>query len=440
MKAKAGIGLAAIASAIALMAPVAAHADMTRTGIAGAKTSPGTKVDVSTTLGHTGFYDTHISDHLEKLIDRAEGSIYTNIYQAELDNPVRAALIRARDQRGVKVYVTYDGGENDNEDPTDTISDNAFDWLNTTAGRLEKCPNGCHRRASGGKAHSKFFVFDSTQHYDAATPRGTAVWISSANLTRGSGIRASNTAITYYNDADMHRRMREVFWDGFNHRERWDINAGNTNYDYYHPDLPWNHLDSGIVWSDQADSVAHISPDSVGGDMWIDHLNRVYPEAGGCTIRIAQATITDARIDLVNKVRELAERGCQVRLVVDQKSDTNKAPNIETVALGRLCNAAPVPGGSPRVQIRVRERMHEKGVSIIGMYEGEANRKQVFLGSHNWTGPALRWNDEVLLRVADSVDVYDAFYRHFNALWFSLPENLTSDKKASRIAGCYGGP
>jgi phosphatidylserine/phosphatidylglycerophosphate/cardiolipin synthase-like enzyme len=430
---KARIGLAALA--IALMAPAAAHADMTRTGVAGANTGPGTKIDVTTTIGQTEFYDTHIADHLVGLIDRAQGAIYTNIYTAESDDPVRAALVRAKG-RGVKVWVTYDGGEND-PDPNDPISDAEFDWVNITGGerRLTRCPDGCHREAAGGRAHSKFFVFDSTQHYVATTPRGPAVWIGSANLTRGSGLRASNMAITFYNDTVMHSRMRDVFWDGFNHFERFDLNnPSNTDYDYYHPQLGWNDRYSGVVFSDQADSVAHISPDRIGGDMWIDQFNPVYPEGAPCTIRIAQAQITDERMDLVDKIWDLANRGCQVRVMLGQKSDTDTSADIGTNARAKLCNAA-----NGRVLMRKRERMHEKGASIIGMYEGIAGRKQVFMGSHNWTGPALRWNDEVLLRVADSADAYTAFYDHFNALWFSLPENPNTDHKTSRLSGCAGG-
>ncbi len=51
--------------------------------------------------------------------------------------------------------------------------------------------------------------------------------------------------------------------------------------------------------------------------------------------------------------------------------------------------------------------VHSKNMMIDGMYAG-ARHKLVFTGSHNWSGPALRDNDEAMLRIT-TPSVYDAF-------------------------------
>ncbi|WP_328540287.1 phospholipase D-like domain-containing protein [Streptomyces sp. NBC_00344] len=58
--------------------------------------------------------------------------------------------------------------------------------------------------------------------------------------------------------------------------------------------------------------------------------------------------------------------------------------------------------------------MHSKYLLIDGMYDGTAN-KLVWTGSHNYSGPSLRENDEALLKVDDSA-YHDAYVSNFNAV------------------------
>ena len=43
--------------------------------------------------------------------------------------------------------------------------------------------------------------------------------------------------------------------------------------------------------------------------------------------------------------------------------------------------------------------LHSKYLLVEGVYDGKAGRKLVFTGSHNYTYPALRANDETLLKI-----------------------------------------
>lgn len=385
MKARVGITVAALM--ITLLTPAAAHAGRTVQG-----TANQAQMDITTSTGNVNVEDKTIVNHLVGLISRAApgSTIITNVYKTEANNDVVTALYLAKQINNVNVYVTY--GD----------SDTQFDWVNQgTNGsiRMHQCPIGCHNATKpDGKAHSKYFLFDNTRRTDTATS-GAALWIGSANLNQGSGSRASNYATTLYHDSDMWWGMWSVWMDAFN-RDPYDG-------DYYRPQLGWNAPHSGIVYSSKSASVAHISPDRDGGDMWAAQLSPL-AAAPGCIVRVMQAQITDERLDAVNQVKRLANGGCAVRVLLGTKDDGSA--DIGTQARAILCNA-------PNTLMKKRPRLHDKEVEVYGTYEGTGGRVQVFSGSHNWTGNALRYNDEVLLRVSDSQDAYDALYDHFYDIW-----------------------
>jgi hypothetical protein len=392
--------LAIAALTTALLAPASAQAGRTVQG-----TANQAQMDITTSTGNANRDDPTIVNHLVGLISRAApgSTIITNVFRTEANNDVVTALYLAKQINNVNVYVTY--GD----------SDTQFDWVNqgtpNGAVRMHKCPLGCHNTSkSDGKAHSKYFLFDNTTRASGATS-GAALWISSANLNQGSGSKASNFATTLYHDSDIWWGMWSVWMDAFNR----DPNDG----DYYRPQLGWNQPHSGIVYSAKSASVAHISPDRDGGDMWAAQLSPLAAQPG-CIVRVMQAQITDERLDAVNQVRRLANGGCAVRVLLGTKDDGSA--DIGTQARALLCNA-------PNTLMKKRARLHDKEVEIYGTYEGTGGRVQVFSGSHNWTGNALRYNDEVLLRVSDSQSAYDALYDHFYDVW-----NNTTD--SSSLAGC----
>jgi phosphatidylserine/phosphatidylglycerophosphate/cardiolipin synthase-like enzyme len=56
--------------------------------------------------------------------------------------------------------------------------------------------------------------------------------------------------------------------------------------------------------------------------------------------------------------------------------------------------------------------VHSKNMMIDGMYDG-SHQRLVWTGSHNWSGPALRNNDEALLKIKDQA-LYDTFVQNFD--------------------------
>lgn len=67
---------------------------------------------------------------------------------------------------------------------------------------------------------------------------------------------------------------------------------------------------------------------------------------------------------------------------------------------------------------------------IDGMYAG-ARKKLVFTGSHNWSGPALRDNDEATLRITTG-SVYDAFASNFAQVRAAARPGTSDDVAACR--------
>ena len=62
--------------------------------------------------------------------------------------------------------------------------------------------------------------------------------------------------------------------------------------------------------------------------------------------------------------------------------------------------------------------VHSKYLLIDSEYQDGSTakaRKLVWTGSHNYTEPALRFNDETLLRV-DDADVFEAYQKNFTTL------------------------
>ena len=59
--------------------------------------------------------------------------------------------------------------------------------------------------------------------------------------------------------------------------------------------------------------------------------------------------------------------------------------------------------------------LHSKYLLINGVYDGASRKKLVFTGSHNYTYPALRANDETLLKI-DNAALYDQYKANHDQL------------------------
>lgn len=127
-------------------------------------------------------------------------------------------------------------------------------------------------------------------------------------------------------------------------------------------------------------------------------------------IRIAMWGFT--RVEVAKKIRALAGEGCRFDLVL------NDAPEEFPTAVRdqlhhaniNVDNAYAVPAG-----FSGPTWMHAKYLLIDGNYLGAGDTKLAFMGSHNLTINALRYNDEYWLKIA-SATVHDQFVSNFRTI------------------------
>ncbi|MDP9407000.1 MAG: phospholipase D family protein, partial [Actinomycetota bacterium] len=64
--------------------------------------------------------------------------------------------------------------------------------------------------------------------------------------------------------------------------------------------------------------------------------------------------------------------------------------------------------------------IHHKYYIVKGTVAGVPGTSYVATGTHNWTGSALRANDEILVRVSDT-GVIGAYDQNFALIWGRTP-------------------
>lgn len=334
----------------------------------------------------TGGYDFTIENELVRMIDaavtgsRVRISVFTFTRTRVADALVAAYL------RGVDVRVVVDE-RNQIEGPRGWTYREAVRRLRSIMGpdRMILCnedtpPNG---GACLGVSinHNKLFLF--SELCDGST---NVVAQSSANLTRNQ-LQKHNNMVVIRNDAALFNAY-EGYFD--------DLSTQRTNLSYYH--------------AEQGDTRvrAHFFPRSGpfdDSDRIHNVLQRDVDCRGGGEIRVAMAFWTNARGHIVDDLARLARQGCDVRIVVNERSTTAEVQR-------RIRRA--FPRGR-----RVRgPHVHHKYLLIDAVYNGR-RQQVVFTGSHNYTGPAVRRNDETLLQINDA-EIYTAFRADWQSIWDEL--------------------
>ena len=149
----------------------------------------------------------------------------------------------------------------------------------------------------------------------------------------------------------------------------------------------------------------------------LDNVTCTYTQDGATKrtkVRVAMFKFT--RQGVADKLVALKKAGCSVELVytsTDSKDSSGTAGTWET--LHSASGFSPVcyhddHDSDPATAARI---MHSKYLLIDGKYDGAVN-KVLWTGSHNYSGPALRENDEFLLKVDDSA-AHDAYVANFDA-------------------------
>lgn len=129
------------------------------------------------------------------------------------------------------------------------------------------------------------------------------------------------------------------------------------------------------------------------GDTIVGILNNVdCPK--GADVYVAMAYFTNPRVAIAERLAEMDAQGCGVHVLA--REDTS-LDIISTLSTGTI-------------DLSLQPLMHSKYLLINGAYGANSSQQElVWTGSHNYTEPALRKNDETLLKIRQGA-VFDAFF------------------------------
>ncbi len=251
------------------------------------------------------------------------------------------------------------------------------------AGSITFCTRGAGSCQGNHINHSKIFMFSTT---------GSAKQVvvqSSANLT---SFKLHNNLVIVRNDAALYKGYLSYFNS---------LKARHLNLDYYRS-KPGDH-----------NVIAYFFP-RAQGDTIMSVLDKVKCTSNS-KIRVAMAFFTDGRKAVATKLGQLQHAGCDVRVVMRKAGPSSSANMIKILKDAHVkVGLFPTNHGT---------NIHSKYLLIDSAYltgSKHPHRKLVYTGSHNYTGGALRSNDEQLLRVDDAT-VFDAFARNWDAIRAQIP-------------------
>ncbi|MFF5971414.1 phospholipase D-like domain-containing protein [Streptomyces sp. NPDC012769] len=370
-----------------------------------------------------------VRDELVALIRNTEagglirGSVYTFT-----DGVVSDALAAAHRDRGVRVQVLFD-----HEAVADTTLVNGvskptgseYSTLGQRLGRVVRygesvdadtagsfvlaCPEkrGCIgnralKQADGSVEHAinhnKFVLFSKV----GSTPN--VVFQSSANLTANHRAEFFNNAVTvphtglyeeygrYWKDQLTHGTSGAGLADYY---RTTDVGAYKT---YFFP-----RIESDRDTEDDSPVDPRQDPDT---DTVVSLLKNVSCPASPVTeIRVAMYAFT--RTPVAERLAALQAAGCRVHVVVNGDKG-----NVGSGVRAALTSAGLTTLRQCTRSAGVSYGVHSKYLLIDGSYLGAA-RKLVFTGSHNYTYPNLRSQDETLLKI-DQSEIFEAYRQNFD--------------------------
>ncbi|MBT2396394.1 hypothetical protein J7E89_10485 [Streptomyces sp. ISL-100] len=327
-----------------------------------------------------------IRDHITGLVKQAAAGTSITVSMYTFTEDAVADALVAAERRGVSVKVILDR-------TSATMTGGEYNTLATGLGTdrtksswVLACPagRGCigtrvlSGDANGPINHNKFFLFSSVGGSD------NVVVQTSANMTNTQRTDLFNNAVTIA-DAGLYGIYRAYFA----HLLKYGTSASGLSHYYKTPSsgaykaylFPRREA-SGTEYNNNA------STDTI--KLILDNVSCT----GGTQVRMAANLFT--RDEVARKLVSLKTAGCSVLLAHHGAPGSVSAP-VETAVSGKLTER--VRCYEDRGSGRPRVGLHSKYLLIDGTYAGAADRQLVFTGSHNYTYPALRANDETLLKI-----------------------------------------
>jgi phosphatidylserine/phosphatidylglycerophosphate/cardiolipin synthase-like enzyme len=312
-----------------------------------------------------GSNDPSLENQLSELLELAVPGSQVRVALFHITRVPMAEAFVAAAERGVDVDIVLDADNLAADGSPNAAVSTLIDGLG--AGRVTWCADAC---IGVNINHNKIFLFS-----ELADGSRDVVVQSSANLT-STQRRLHNNAVVIRGDATLYAGYLD-YWA--------DLQARRTDTSYYRK--ADGDLGTRLYMYPRA-----------SGDTVLSILGNVdcFP---GSEIHLAMSIFTAARVEVARELGRKASQGCEVRAAV----------NLE--APGEVVNAM-ASGGVDVIRYPTEpgvRGIHSKYLLVSSRYFGsDEPQKIVWTGSHNYSGNALRNNDETILKIADD-GVYDAF-------------------------------
>ncbi|GAA3786768.1 hypothetical protein GCM10023083_23380 [Streptomyces phyllanthi] len=255
--------------------------------------------------------------------------------------------------------------------------------------------------------HNKFFLFsETTGSATGGTPVRNVVVQSSSNLTAWDLQTAWNDAMIVAGNTTLYGAYSDYFDDLL------AAGTGQIPQVLDHPvDTQAGAAKLYLFPRATTDPVVNIlnTVDNPVGDNAVCHGNSSgYGTSDGRTvIRLAMHQIT--RVEVAKKLWELDNAGCYVDIVYRYLDEMSSGAVVEQLKRPTAYGGIVLHELDDDTDATAT---HSKYLLVEGTYNGAANQKIVFTGSHPYTVRGLQGNDEALLKYADAT-VHDAYRLNF---------------------------
>lgn len=370
-------------------------------------TTPGYAIFAQPGTGTIGSNDTAILTHLYNLVNGtpcpAAGQspaiirfAINSIGNGDLPTQIKNKLDE-KQNCGVDVRVIVNGSAKDSDAAIalrSALGTAAFEWCDHDDPNNAK-GGGCVSTHQSSAMHTKLLLISNT------SGSSCVVWFGSANLTNATGGETFNNGVTLYNNCTLHSLFRDKIWQPM--WEEWTV----ANNDFYVP--------TGQGYLSSSNVTVHASPETSGTDLVLARLSGM-TSGNGCTVGVSQAmwttrgyantTGTDGEA-VAKRLAALKSGGCNIGVIVGDRDDGTA--NIDSGPRSILTNAQiPIEHG----------KVHDKYFFM----NGGGKPPTVVTGSHNFSLPAWKHNDEVLVELSNSLSTYNAYYNHwFTTLTATVP-------------------
>jgi phosphatidylserine/phosphatidylglycerophosphate/cardiolipin synthase-like enzyme len=345
-----------------------------------------------------------IVSHWEQMIDEtAPGAIIRMAFYSITVQSFVDKLIAAHN-RGVQVKLLMDD-HTTSPQWTQLVAALGTNPNSASGSFAVLCHRSCFTDYEPSYLHAKMYMFSST----GASSR--VVSVSSANPTNGQAVIGWNNTYTMVGDRTQYNSYKQYFEDML-------AGARNNNQSTAQPAGKYRTTDTGAYKSyffpRQGTTTATDTVQNILDNVTCTGTAAGYGTAKGRTIiKVAMFQWTQYRVNLARKLWNLDNAGCNVEIIYS-KVETDQAVIDALRKPGGAFGGPVVRDGSKDVDGNGTNDLyvHHKYFIIDGNYAGDRSSRLVFTGSANFANNALRYNNEIILKVNEAA-TYEAFRVNF---------------------------